>query len=247
MHYQTIKIILHEPALYDEHNISDFRPPYALHPLPLWQQNRAALRLQAADSLIPCILSSQALIRAFFGLPVETLRFMPVITYTRVAYALIVLIKCFCSVTSDIRHGEIYYDPYLNPASAIHQLIDKLESVKDQPEGRLPVPTVFHSILSKVYMWYHRVYTLNIGPDAEDLMEPMMHLSLRDKTAGNAEVNNCTPTVGQYAEAPSHLVLQEGTFGCEGFELIGDTRFDTSVPNPWVECPDPLGYLSVIT
>jgi hypothetical protein len=76
-------------------------------------------------------------------------------------------------------------------------------------------------------------------------MEPMMHLSLGDdKIIGSAEVNSCTPTVGQSAEAPSHLVLQEGNFDCEGFELIVDTQFDTLVTDPWVECPDALAYLS---
>lgn len=233
--------MLHEPALYDGHNISDFRPPYALRPLPLWLQNPTEVGIQAAKSPIPCITASQALIRTFLCLSTEDLLFMPVITYTRVAYAVIVWIKCLVSVKASTHLSEIYYEPSLDPASTIPQLIDKLESVMDQAEARLPVSTVFHSILSKVYIWYRKVFILNIGQDADDLMEPMIHLSL-EKDKMIASVTRCAPTVGKSVEATSGLAFQGGLFSCQGFELAGYSPFDTLITDSWSECPDFLVY-----
>lgn len=233
--------MLHEPALYDGHNISDFRPPYALRPLPLWQQNPAEVGIRAANSPTPCILASQALIRTFLCLSTEDLLFTPVITYTRVAYAVIVLVKCLVSVKASTHLGEIYYEPSLDPASTIPRLIDKLESVMDQAEARLPVSAVFHSILSKIYIWYRRVFILNIAHDADDPMEPMIHLSLeKDKVI--ASVNGCAPTIGESPEATSRLAFQGGLFSCQGFELTGDSPFDTLITDSWSESPDFLVY-----
>lgn len=233
--------MLHEPALYDGHNISDFRPPYALRPLPLWLQNQTGIGMQAASSPVPCMLASQALIRTFLCLSTENLLFMPVITYTRVAYAVIVLIKCLVSVKSSTPPGEVYYDHSMDPVSTIPKLIDKLESAMDQAEARLPVSAVFHSILSKIYIWYRRVFILNIGHDADDLMEPMIHLSLeKDKVI--ASVNGCAPTIGESPEATSCLAFQGGLFSCQGFELTGDSPFDTWITDSWSECPDFLVY-----
>lgn len=194
--------------------------------------------MQAVSSPMPCILASQALIRTFLCLSTEDLLFMPVITYTRVAYAVIVLIKCLVSVKASTHIDEIYYEPSLDLASTIPQLFDKLESVMDQAGARLPVAAVFHSIFSKVYNWYRKVFILNICQDADDLIEPMIHLSLEEDRM-IASVNRRAPTDGRSLEATSRLAFQRGLFSCQGlFESTGESPFDTLITDSWSECPD---------
>lgn len=241
MHYQTIQVTLHEPALYDGHDISDFRPPYALRLMPLSNQNRADIGIHAASSLMPCILSSQSLIRTFLGLPVETLLFMPVVTYTRVMYAVIVLIKCYVSLRAHTSLADLHPESSLDPVNAISQLLGKLESVRDQTQGRIPVPAVFHSILSAVYMWCVSVFNTDIRQDVEDVMEPMYHLSLEDeRNPGNTEVETSTPPVGQYPGTAAQLVSTEDFFDRKEMEFMGDIRFDTLVTEPLLGFPDLL-------
>lgn len=245
MHYQTILITLHEPALHEGHDISDFRPPYKLRPLPLSSQNRADVGVLAPSSLMPCILSSQSLIRTFLGLPVETLQFMPVVTYTRAIYALIVLIKCYVSVRVHTSLADLHVERSLDPVSAISQLLGKLESVRDQAQGRtIPVPAVFHSILSAVYMWCVRVFTTDIRRDVEDVMEPMLHLSLEDgKALGNAEIETSMSPLEQYPGRATQLVTPEGLFDQKELEFMGDVRFDTLVTESLLGFPDFLDYM----
>ncbi|KAG6362618.1 hypothetical protein INS49_007710 [Diaporthe citri] len=244
IHYQTILITLQEPALHEGHDTSDFRPPYALLPLPLSVQNRADVGMHAASSLIPCVLSSQSLIRTFLGLPVETLRFMPVVTYTRVMYALIVLIKCYVSVRTHTSLADLHPESSLDPVSAISKLLGRLESIRDQEEGRIPVPVAFHSILSAVRKWCVRLFTTDICQDVEDVMEPMLHLSLEDeRNLGNAEVETSTPPVEQYPRTEAQFVSTEVLFDQKELEFMGDIRFDTLVTEPLLGFPDFLDYV----
>lgn len=243
MHYQTILTTLHEPALYDGHDISDFRPPYALRQLPLSTKNRADVGMQASSSLMPCILSSQSLIRTFLGFTVESLLFMPVITYTRVTYAVIVLIKCYVSARAYTSLAALHSESSLDPVSAISQLLGKLKLVRDQPQGRIPVPAVFHSILSAVYMWCVRVFNTDIGQDVEDFMEPMHHLSLEDeRNLGNTGAETSTPPGRQYPGIAAQLVSTDDLFDRKDSELefMGDIRFDSWVTEPLLGFPDLL-------
>lgn len=244
MHYQTILITLHEPVLHEGHDVSDFRPPYALRPLPLSSQNRANVGMYASSSLMPCILSSQSLIRTFLGLHVETLRFMPVVTYTRVMYALIVLIKCYVSVRVHTSLADLHVERSLDPVSAISQLIGKLQSVRDEAQGRIPVPAVFHSILLAVRMWCVRVFTTDVYQDSEDVMEPMLHLSLEDgKVLGNAEIETYMSPLERYPGRATQLVTPEGLFDQKELEFMGDVRFDTLVTESLLGFPDFLDYM----
>lgn len=243
VHYQTILITLDEPALHEGHDISDFRPPYALRPLPLSGQNRADVAMHAASLLMPCVRSSQSLIRTFLDLPVETLQFMPVVSYTRVMYALIVLIKCYASIRTYTSLADLHPESSLDPVSAISQLLGKLESVRDQDQGCIPVPAVFHSILSVVYMWCVRVFTAGIRQDFEDVMEPMLHLSLEDgKVLDNAGVETSMSPDGQYHDRTTQLISPEDLFGQKELEFMGDTRFDTLVTESLMGFPDLFDY-----
>lgn len=214
MHYQTILIMLHEPALYNTHDVSDFRPPYALSPSPLSRQHQAGVGFHTASSHKSCILSAQALIRMFLDLPAETLLFIPVVTYTRVAYAVIVLIKSLVSLRAYTHPAEVQLEELPDPVSTISQLLGKLESVRDQVHGRVPVPAVFHSILSAVYKWCVRMFTQDTCCDADEILEPMMHLSLgEDEQLDFAESREFSTDAGRLIGEENESLCTEGPFG----------------------------------
>lgn len=244
MHYQTILITLHEPALYCGHDVSDFRPPYALRPLPISEGNGSTVEMHAAGLLVPCVLSSQALIHTFLGLPVETLLSIPVVAYTRVTYATIVLIKCFVSAKTNPCGADLYLETSLDPVSTISQLLGKLNSVRDQPQGRIPNPAVFHSILSKVYMWCVRVFATDTCQNFEDLMEPMLHLRLEDdKNLSDPEVETSKPWIGQHRGIEIEPASPVGVFDWKEMDTMGDIRFDAWTSESLPGCSDFLDYL----
>lgn len=245
MHFQTILIILHEPALYNGHETSDFRPPYALRPLPRSRKFQAGVDMHTASWLMPCILSSRALIRTFLDLPIETLLFIPVVTYTRVTYAAIVLIKCFISARAHTCFADLYLETSLGPVSVIEQLLDKLDSVKDQAQGRIPVPAVFYSIFSVVHIWCSRVFTVDIHQDVEDVMEPMLHLNLEEGKA--LECADVRPSRSPVGEHPGSMPLPASTkdhFDWKDFESMEVMQFDAAVMGSLLEFPDFSGYMN---
>lgn len=239
MHYQTILIMLHEPALYNAYDISDFRPPYALSPSPLSRQHQAGIGFHTASSHMSCILSAKALIRMFLDLPAETLLFIPVVTYTRVAYAVIVLVKSLVSLRAYTHPAEVQLEEPPDPVRAISQLLGKLELVRDQAHGRVPVPAVFHSILSAIYKWCVRGFTEDTCHDADEILEPMMHLSLgEDEQLDSAEARVFGTEAGRLTEEDNVSLCPEGSFGWEELDLMCYTWHDASMRELLMESPD---------
>lgn len=239
MHYQTILIMLHEPALYNAYDISDFRPPYALSPSPLSRQHQAGIGFHTASSHMSCILSAKALIRMFLDLPAETLLFIPVVTYTRVAYAVVVLIKSLISLRAYTQPADVQLEEPLDPVSAISQLLGKLETARDQAHGRVPVPAVFHSILSAVYKWYIRIFTQDTCCDADEILAPMMHLSLgEDEQLDFAESRDFSTDAGRLTGEENDSLCAEGHFGWEELDLMELKWQDTSMRELLMEPPD---------
>lgn len=244
MHYQTMLITLHEPALYCGHDVSDFRPPYALRPLPISTKNGFAVEMHAAGLLVPCVLSSQALVRTFLSLPIETLLSMPVVTYTRVTYATIVFIKCFVSAKAYPCLADLYLETSLDPVSAVSQLLGKLKSVRDQPQGRIPVPAVFYSILSTIYTWCTKVFATDTCQNVGDLMEPMLYLNLEDdKNLSDPEVETAKPWIGQHRGIEIELASTVGFFDWKELNTMGDMRFDAWTSELFPGCSDFLDHV----
>ncbi|RFU77873.1 hypothetical protein TARUN_4341 [Trichoderma arundinaceum] len=182
IHYHMVLISLHEPAFYDGHDLADFRPPYKLRPLPLIKNPDNDISINIANSLAQCISSAQKVIDMFLGLSTESLRSVPVIIYTRVAYSTIVLIKFDVSARMPQSVAYLLDDHKLNPKVLLFQLLDKLGQAVGSEH--FIVPATFRSVLSRVTRWYIDQFESFLLPDQDNIIEPMMHVGLDDTQNG---------------------------------------------------------------
>lgn len=167
---------LDEPALYDGQNLKDFRPPYAVRRGPPAHSSGEEISVSRSHAIYRCLTSSRSLINTFLLIPAATLQAIPVISYTRVAYAIIVYIKCYTSlVGSQIFDGQ--FDDW-NIADLLFKVVQRFYTVSSQRKSQ--VPTVFYQSISHVYAWLRQHEDPNSSSDGDDLIEPMLHFSLED-------------------------------------------------------------------
>ncbi|KAH8892700.1 hypothetical protein GQ53DRAFT_646295 [Thozetella sp. PMI_491] len=178
IHCQMILIKLHEHALYDGHDLSDFRPPYIIRSHPQTKKPFAEAGWEAARSFALCVTSAHSLIHSFLNLSTDVLKSVPVIIYTRMMYATVVLIKCHVSMkmSLELMNGEVGED--LDVKGVLLRLLDKLDSVQLQQQEPIPVPAVFRSILSNVAEWCKNHLNHGLHRIEEDIIEPLIHLSI---------------------------------------------------------------------
>lgn len=126
MHYHTILINLHEAAFYDGNEVSDFKPPFSLRPIPLAKNSYNEISIEVANALMQCIESAQKIIHAFLSFSTDTLQSAPVIIYTRIIYASIVLVKFDISTRMPQNVAYLLDGNESNPKTLMLQLLNKL-------------------------------------------------------------------------------------------------------------------------
>ncbi|KAH0523121.1 hypothetical protein TsFJ059_008171 [Trichoderma semiorbis] len=176
IHYHMVLISLHEPAFYDGHDMEDFRPPYKLRPLPLAKNLDNYYSLNVANSLAQCVASAQKVIYTFLDIPIEILQIMPVIVFTRITYAAVILMKFDVSARVPQSVACLLDDIEFNPKVLLLQLLNKLTLAEGSK--RLVVPSVFRGALSRMTRWYIDQFESLQAPDQSDIFEPMMHVGI---------------------------------------------------------------------
>lgn len=170
----------HEPSFYSAHSPADFRPPYTLRIMRLRSDARHKSPSVVDRDFMVCIDAAQKLLQDFLQFDIPTVRVLPVVVYTRLAYAVIVLIKAYISLRSDPRPAPLPHSLIVTPSQLLGPVLDKLLLAS---EGhRVRVPTVFHFALSNVAHWCMQRFEHGLEEDENALIEPMMHLGLdKDK------------------------------------------------------------------
>jgi len=133
-----------------------------------------------------CIESSHALLDIFISMDISTLRAIPVIVYTRMFYAVVVLTKlgiCAQAPYSDV--GRALDIQSLQLTAYLQTLLRVLQNAAGRE--RFNVSSTFLLIVMKVVTWYRRQLesSTTIGAMNENL-EPMEYL----KNNENAEALN---------------------------------------------------------
>jgi hypothetical protein len=175
LHYLTILITLYEAALYDKHNLADFKPPFVIRAVPLEKEPIFKAPRETANAIATCMTSARALLDTFAALPTNILLSMPVIVYIRMVYGVVVLIKIYVSVQSP--HGLIHeVDQELSPKLRVGSIIEQLRHAAGQQRFR--VPATFHAVLLRVSMWCIQNLHGQRHKSTEDLTQPLLHLHL---------------------------------------------------------------------
>jgi hypothetical protein len=176
IHFHFIRLKLHEISLYLEFPPEEFIPPYLMRLQPLKPCSRVELNPTHIEALMICIQSTHALLDAFLSLDTPTLRCIPVIAYTRMFYAIVILTKmalCAHNLSSSI--GAVLDLASLKISFYLNVVANALQTAVGQEA--FGVPSTFLSIIIRLTAWYQRQQSMQrTDGKAEELFEPMAYL-----------------------------------------------------------------------
>jgi hypothetical protein len=187
IHFHFIRLKLHEVSLYLDFQPEEFTPPYLMRLRPLQPNSRVEISPPHIEALMVCVQSSHALLDAFLSMNTLTLRCIPVIAYTRMFYAIVVLTKLALGAHSpDSSIGAVLDFAGLKTTFYLNVVTNALQ-IAVGPEAFI-VPSIFLSIVVKLTAWYQRQHSIpHTDRAADELFEPMAYLSTKEEAKGPAK------------------------------------------------------------
>lgn len=175
MSFHVNNVYLHEMALYPDHNVEDFRPPFLVTTTTHCRDN-TNISPAYLDAIVICLSSTHALLTVFLTTSVEVLRVVPVVTYVRMAYGAVVLAKLhFSAISPNSEIGKVLDHDSLQVSQYLNRLVIHLVAVVGTEKHR--VASKFLMILIKLKAWYgqHKMQSHSTMNRHEQL-EPCMHI-----------------------------------------------------------------------
>lgn len=161
INYHVNKVNLHEIALHAEHDADEFRPPFSLEATRFSSKRLSPPYINA---IMVCISSSQRLLDIFLGMSVEALRASPRFMWTRLCYAVVILMKLSISASTPSSELGKIIDPeeckVLYYSERVITYMDKIATASSRKEHDMSFR--FLRVLTSLKFWY-RKHTLQLS------------------------------------------------------------------------------------
>ncbi|EFX02303.1 fungal transcriptional regulatory protein [Grosmannia clavigera kw1407] len=251
--YHTVLCTLHESCFYNEFDPTDFKPPYrvavptcrANAPVPPQRPKpRPFLTSAHIQSRQLCLASARALIGIFLAAPTKQLRGMPVFSYARISYAIVVLLKLELSAVlpGGAMHGLMRHVG--GPGSSttqIHHYLGKLSWRMRQLRTRhRHLARMWAPLVEAVSEWYEGYLLPAAGGHISDekastasgvgpVLRPLRHcFPLLTQSEGQASTAAARLNP-ESAMAPASLVAPIGVSGF--YEMLNEIGYrESAVP-----------------
>jgi hypothetical protein len=182
IHFHFIRLKLHEISLYLDFEPEEFTPPYLMRLRPLKSSSRVEFSPTHIEALTICVQSTHALLDAFLSMDTSMLRCIPVIAYTRMFYAVVVLTKLALGAHNpNSGIGAVLDIMSLKTTFYLNVVKNTLQTAAG-PEAFV-VPSTFLSIIVRLTAWHQRQQSmLHTDGAADELFEPMAYLSTKEES-----------------------------------------------------------------
>ena len=197
--YYVNMTYLHEFVLYADHDKDHFTPPFTLG-LVTPKEHPESLPPANFDAVAAVQSATQAMLDHFLGMKVDALQSLPVVSYVRMTYALVVLTKLSLSAMArGSALGQLLDVRGIGAAAYQDKIVSHLAYGAGSNECRMAVK--FLMINFKLRSWYAKI-TTSIS-HSEEQIEPCMWL-------GNEQ--DCKPTARDPASKTSSHTLGDKLF-----------------------------------
>ena len=182
INYHVNNIYLHEIVLHLDHHMDDFRPPFWLRSSRLKSKPQQSLNSAYVDATIECLDSAHSVLETFLRMEVQNLREIPSLTFVRVVYSLVILIKMSFSAGDPMSCGGRVSD--CNNIRVGYYLDTVHAHLLNAADGEKASRAVckFSFVLRTLRAWYQRQgVRLDSKTTCDELLEPLMHLTINPK------------------------------------------------------------------
>lgn len=177
MDRNVILLSLHESAMYSTYDANDFRPPYILHPK---SRNTKVLHVEDYSNInakAQLISSAYSLAHGFAKVSVQHLQTLPAIAYTKLVYALVIILKLviFSSETTETIQQHLHKHGLQDILS---RLLDNLAAAAGE-DRQCIVPAIFYRVLLRIRQWFDTAPNADVENDM-GILRPLSSLCLDD-------------------------------------------------------------------
>ncbi|CZT03367.1 related to cercosporin resistance protein [Rhynchosporium graminicola] len=228
----VVNLYMHEVAMHVDHNVEEFKPPFTDALLRDAPANSEQITLTGSHiaALSICLKSIDGIFGNFLQFNVDVIRCLPVASFVRVAYAVVVLIKMyFAAATPGSHFGKVIDKDNMKVEQYLDGLVDLFrKSAKDEksrPSAK------FLMVLLMLKTWFHRQREEkgNNSNDAGPSSAP------GDQSA-NAPNHNANGQRPQSSYSPSNTPLQllsEVATGNSGGQSRSGSMSNFAGSNEW--------------
>jgi hypothetical protein len=209
-HFHYVRLNLHEIALHHDYDPAEFKPPYLMRPRPINSRIQSDISPVYIRSLIACVESAHGILDIFLDMTIHTLRSAPVILFTRMFYAIVVLSKLSLSAQSQKSViGKILDIENIKLVDYLFKIMSILKAAAGSEN--FSVPFTFYSIVTRLTAWYHRVYKSSRSQEgADEVLNPMKYLRIsqddpRHKSSSGSKSLRQSPGSVQSAQEPTRV------------------------------------------
>ncbi|KAI2629518.1 hypothetical protein GGR54DRAFT_628088 [Hypoxylon sp. NC1633] len=154
--FHVLNLYMHEIALHVDKSSEDYRPPYNADslrdPIPGLDDSLTPSHISALSS---CLTAIDGIFETFLSMDVHSIRCIPIFSFVRVAYAVVVLIKMYFSASnSNSELGKVINKDNMKVAEYLEKLLDKFREVAASDKCR--PASKFLLVLAMLRSWFYK-------------------------------------------------------------------------------------------
>ncbi|KAI0176481.1 hypothetical protein GGR52DRAFT_541200 [Hypoxylon sp. FL1284] len=204
--FHVLNLYMHEIAL---HGAQQFKEPQddsagaesLREPIPA--ASAESLTPSHVSALSSCLNAIDGILETFLSMDVDTIRCVPIFSFVRVAYAVVVLIKMFYSASnSNSELGRVINKDNMKVAEYLEKLFDKFSDVA-RSDKSLPATKFLH-VLNILRTWFYKNGQNRGKPEGSK--KPRSSVTSQPSAQGSSAA---PPAQNQKSsQGPSHLQQQ---------------------------------------
>ncbi|OTA64780.1 hypothetical protein K449DRAFT_327598 [Hypoxylon sp. EC38] len=235
--FHVLNLYMHEIALHVDKNPEEYRPPCNADSLrePIVGLDDT-LTPSHISALSSCLMAIDGIFETFLSMDVHSIRCIPIFSFVRVAYAVVVLIKMYFSASnSNSELGKVINKDNMKVAEYLEKLLEKFREVAASDKSR--PASKFLVVLAMLRGWFYKQgQTKTQGDDDPETQD----------NKGSANPKEQSNTSGLSQPQPQHHMPQSNNPGSANTPLqllseiaTGNGPSRNNGPNPG---PDANNY-----
>ncbi|KAI1382410.1 hypothetical protein F4677DRAFT_401856 [Hypoxylon crocopeplum] len=154
--FHVLNLYMHEIALQVDKSPEEYRPPCNAdslrEPIPGLDDSLTPSHISALSS---CLTAIDGIFETFLSMDVHSIRCIPIFSFVRVAYAVVVLIKMYFSASnSNSELGKVINKDNMKVAEYLEKLLDKFREVAASDKSR--PASKFLLVLAMLRSWFFK-------------------------------------------------------------------------------------------
>ncbi|KAI0889755.1 uncharacterized protein GGS22DRAFT_3696 [Annulohypoxylon maeteangense] len=154
--FHVLNLYMHEIALHVDKSPEEYRPPCNAdslrEPIPGLEDSLTPSHISALSS---CLTAIDGIFETFLLMDVRSIRCIPIFSFVRVAYAVVVLIKMYFSASnSNSELGKVINKDNMKVAEYLEKLLEKFREVAASDKSR--PASKFLLVLAMLRSWFYK-------------------------------------------------------------------------------------------